>query len=346
MAKRSKGTMTRMKPDPRRVFVVYGRNRSIYVAMTQFLQRLKLNPVSFDEIRNELGGSPTILEIVQAGMKKAQAVVVLLTPDECGRLRSEYQLAGETAEDTRWQPRPNVFIESGMALALDRNRTLLVTVGGVTLPSDLAGLHTIPLDNSASKRESLRNALIGVKCNVTGTAEGIHDVALAGNFEVDTPATPSSVGTVSDPSSRLASTRLVSDECYTRTERIENSFRLLEKWDSSELQSARSVTRAVRSKRAELGDKQLLELVDGPLGEGPKTEEQHRLTTAVIALFNFFEFLAISLRFQRIEESIVKESLSGAFFGIYDRFLPWLRHHKDEDHQYATLEKLYHSWKS
>jgi hypothetical protein len=46
-------------PNQKGVFIVYGRNEKAYNAMRLFLQSLKLEPLTFDEVRNELGGSPT-----------------------------------------------------------------------------------------------------------------------------------------------------------------------------------------------------------------------------------------------------------------------------------------------
>jgi predicted nucleotide-binding protein len=43
-------------PDPKRVFIVYGRNSRAHEALKLFLRALKLNPLDFDEVKNDLGG--------------------------------------------------------------------------------------------------------------------------------------------------------------------------------------------------------------------------------------------------------------------------------------------------
>src|SRR5260370_34404358 len=102
-------------PNPKRVFIVYGRNDKAYNAMKLFLQSLKLDPLTFDEVRNELGGAPFVGNIVRAGMDRAQAIIVLLTPDEYACLRPSLGSEHDKSEDTaRWQPRPNVILEAGM----------------------------------------------------------------------------------------------------------------------------------------------------------------------------------------------------------------------------------------
>ncbi len=173
-----------MEPDPKRVFIVYGRNSKAYDAMRLFLRALKLDPLDFDEVRNEIGGSPYVGTIVKEGMTRAKAIIVMFTPDEFASLRKELVSAHDTAiEKGRWQPRPNVILEAGMALGIDEQRTILVVFGDTDLASDLHGRHYIRLNNSASAREKLKNALIGVGCLVSRTASDWYVPAIAGDFE-------------------------------------------------------------------------------------------------------------------------------------------------------------------
>jgi hypothetical protein len=172
-------------PDPKRVFVVYGRNEKAHNAVKLFLQSLKLDPLTFDEVRNELRGSPFVGEVVRAGMDRAQAIIVLLTPDEYAFLRPSLSSVHDKSEEkARWQPRPNVILEAGMALAIDESRTILVVLGGnVALASDLHGRHLIHLSNEMSRRARLRDALVGLKCSVDQAVTQWHDVNVAGNFD-------------------------------------------------------------------------------------------------------------------------------------------------------------------
>jgi hypothetical protein len=153
-------------------------------AMVSFLRTLRLDPVDFYEVRNELGGSPFIGDIVREGMARAQSIVVLLTPDESATLEPSLRKPNDSEADIqRAQPRANVLLEAGMALGIDETRTILVTIGPVTLPSDLHGRHMIRLDNSVQARELMIGALVATGCDVK-RAPDWHDPNAAGNFAV------------------------------------------------------------------------------------------------------------------------------------------------------------------
>lgn len=171
-------------PDPKRVFVVYGRNGKALAAMRLFLRALKLEPLDFDTVKDELGGSPFIGEIIRRGMERAQAIVVLFTPDEYTALRPElWNVHDVTSDKVRWQPRPNVIFEAGMALAIDERRTILAVFGGVSLSSDLHGRYFLTLNNSVATRNALRNALIGTGCEVDPFVRDLETPEIAGDFE-------------------------------------------------------------------------------------------------------------------------------------------------------------------
>jgi predicted nucleotide-binding protein len=169
--------------------MVYGRNTEAHAAMRLFLRALDLSPLDFDEVRNTLGGSPFVGDIVRSGMELAQAIVVMLTPDEFSALHPSF--VGPHDSDTdkrRWQSRPNVLLEAGMALALDEKRTILVTLGPVMLPSDLHGRHLIRLDNSDIQRDRLKMALEGVGCTTGKHIPDWRNPKLAGDFDSSIPA--------------------------------------------------------------------------------------------------------------------------------------------------------------
>jgi len=181
-ARRARGQET--VPDPRRVFVVYGRNGRALAAMQLFLRALKLDPLDFDTVKNDLGGSPFVGEIIRSGMERAQAIVVLFTPDEHAALRPELWFTRDAEGDkARWQPRPNVIFEAGMALAIDERRTILVVLGEVGLSSDLHGRHFLALSNSTAARNDLRNALVGTGCQVDQYVSDLDNLEIAGDFE-------------------------------------------------------------------------------------------------------------------------------------------------------------------
>lgn len=182
---------TTMSPDPKKVFVVYGRNSEALDAMRLFLRALELSSLDFDEVRNQLGGSPFVGDIVRAGMERAKAIIVMLTPDEFAALNPQFVSLHDLDEDKfRWQSRPNVLVEAGMALGINESRTVLVTLGSVRLPSDLHGRHIIRLDNSDTTRECLRSALEGAGCATGGRMPDWRNPKFAGDFEACLPALP------------------------------------------------------------------------------------------------------------------------------------------------------------
>src|SRR6266403_2768227 len=107
------------------------------------------------------------------GRLDAQAVVVLLTPDDEARLRESVWGKHEQPYETQFtlQARPNVLFEAGMAMARDSDRTVLVQVGYLRPFSDVAGRHAILMDNSPKKRYELVGRLQSAGCgvNVSGT---------------------------------------------------------------------------------------------------------------------------------------------------------------------------------
>ena len=136
----------------RNVFVIHGRDLEVRDAIFDFLRALDLNPQEWEPLVHSTGSSaPFLLDVISAGMspQRAQAVVAILTPEDKVALHSDLYEANECyVESSRgMQPRPNVLIELGMALAIFRNRTLLVEFGGLRRISDLEGLNVIKFDN-------------------------------------------------------------------------------------------------------------------------------------------------------------------------------------------------------
>jgi hypothetical protein len=172
------------KRDPKRVFVVYGRNQGAFDAMVSFLRALDLKAWDFFELAAKVGGSAFVGDIVRRGMEEAQAVIVLFTPDEFASLASGHRKPNDGGRDVqRWQSRPNVLFEAGLAMGLDEARTILVTLGSdVSLFSDVDGRHVVRMDNSVRARDYLRRKLLGVGCAVAD-GPGWHDPTTAGDFE-------------------------------------------------------------------------------------------------------------------------------------------------------------------
>lgn len=156
-----------------RVFVVHGRNDAARDAMFDFLRAIGLKPIEWEQALQWTNhASPYIGDVLDVAFNKAQAVVVLMTPDEVAYLQPAY---GHGAADTETQPapqaRPNVLFEAGMAIGRDARRTVLVELGAVRPFSDVAGRHSIRMSNDAAKRKDLAQRLktAGCSANLEGS---------------------------------------------------------------------------------------------------------------------------------------------------------------------------------
>jgi predicted nucleotide-binding protein len=170
--------------DPKRVFVVYGRNQPACDAVVHFLRTLKLNPTPFSEVIGRAGPSSYVGDAIKKGMAESQAIVVLFTPDEEATLIYG-QLPGDKAVDGgRQQARPNVIFEAGMAIGAHEEHTILVTLGAhAELFSDILGRHILRLNNSSDKRDEFRVKLTHAGCDIDKDATGLHNPSLSGDFE-------------------------------------------------------------------------------------------------------------------------------------------------------------------
>lgn len=164
-----KGTKRTRKDPSNSVFVVYGRNETLRSDLFALLRNLGLNPIEWSKaIELSNSASPYIGQIIDAGFKKAIAIVVLLTPDDEGQLKPEFRQSGDPSFERRLtgQPRLNVVFEAGRAFGTHPNATILVQVGKLRPFSDISGRHVVHLSNSASSRHELATKLENAGCKV------------------------------------------------------------------------------------------------------------------------------------------------------------------------------------
>lgn len=177
-----------MDSDPRKVMVIYGRNDNLRSSMFEFLRSLDLNPIEWEQAVSETGSaSPHTLDVVIKAFEMAMAVVVLMTGDDQARLHPELVTVDDPDYETKFspQPRANVLFEAGMALALQRKRTVPVTIGKIRQMSNIDGLNLVKLDNTAKKRNALATRLKNAGCQVNQVG---NDWLEAGNFDVSSAA--------------------------------------------------------------------------------------------------------------------------------------------------------------
>ena len=114
-------------------------------------------------------GSPYVGQTLDVAFEKAQAIIVLLTPDDEAHLRDVYQQENDPPHerDLTPQPRPNVLFEAGMAIGRNANRTILVEVGSLRGFSDVGGRHTVRLSNDSVRRQEFAERLASAGCPVS-----------------------------------------------------------------------------------------------------------------------------------------------------------------------------------
>jgi predicted nucleotide-binding protein len=155
------------------VFVVHGRNLKARDAMYAFLRSLGLDPINLPETMVQSGQvTPYIGEVLDYAFSIAQAVVVLMTPDDLGCLRKPFRKNVDPKHDTELTPqaRLNVIFEAGMAMGKkSRKRTILVEMGRLRQLSDLEGLFVVRITNDVGRRSDLIIRLRNSGCLVNIT---------------------------------------------------------------------------------------------------------------------------------------------------------------------------------
>lgn len=185
--------------DPRVVFVVHGRNGAAKKAIFDFLRSLDLKPLEWSQAVTLTGkGSPYTLDVIESGLAHAQAVVVVLTGDDVAQLHPGLREKHEVSAEPHLQPRPNVLLEAGMAIAHGRERTVVVEFGDIRGPSDMQGINTIRLQKGGGEafRTAFAARLRTAKCKLDQSgsdwlSQGDFDAAFSVHATSVSPAPPS-----------------------------------------------------------------------------------------------------------------------------------------------------------
>lgn len=174
--------LTESPMDKSVVFVVHGRNLAARDAMFAFLRSIGLRPLEWSQAVQATGKpTPYVGEILHAAFNQAQAVVVLMTPDDEVRLRESLRQQSDLPDEENFafQARPNVLFEAGMAMGRNEGRTVLVEFGTLRPFSDVGGRHVIRFESTTQRRQELADCLRTAGCpvNLNGT-----DWHTAGDF--------------------------------------------------------------------------------------------------------------------------------------------------------------------
>jgi len=169
--------------DAKKVFIIQGRNQAAANELRKFLLSIGLSEWHFEEVSRTFDSQASIYDIVARGVSGTMAVIALFTPDEYACLQSQFRTAHDKGRDLeRWQARPNVLYEAGLARGLNSKGTILVSFGLVELPSDLDGIHIIRLTNDPRRRKDLRERLIQAGCAVNSSDNWMTS-ELGGDFD-------------------------------------------------------------------------------------------------------------------------------------------------------------------
>ncbi len=144
----TRGTMP--ASTSRAIFVVHGRNDELKETVARFLAQLDLMPIILHE---QPSAGRTVIEKFEAH-SDARFAVVLLTPDDVGRL------AAEAASELEPRARQNVIFEWGFFVAkFGRRNVCALYAEGVELPSDLNGVVYVELDRKGAWKMLLAREL-------------------------------------------------------------------------------------------------------------------------------------------------------------------------------------------
>jgi predicted nucleotide-binding protein len=147
-----------------RVFVIHGRNDGVRDRIELILQRIGAEPMTLRKLPKQ--GAQTLIEVLEQNLPQADAVVVLMTPDDEGRLK-------DSNEPLIARARENVVAEAGYALIAKRERSLITSLGGVSVPSDFGGIHRIDAERMNERVQmQLAKRLfdMGLRINLEGAA--------------------------------------------------------------------------------------------------------------------------------------------------------------------------------
>lgn len=113
------------------------------------------------------------------------------------------------------------------------------------------------------------------------------------------------------------------------TQVLENTFRLIEKWDDPLMFAARKFTRELKTEKSKLSDDQLIERIEGDV----------ELKQSIILLLNYFDQIRVSEKTGRINATLFNQSLGPVMQDYYQRFRPYVA--KQGDKYLADWEEVY-----
>lgn len=131
------------------IFIVHGRDEEMRKNVYNFLKEKGYRPIV---LKQECSGGATIIEKIESWGSKACFGVVLYSPDDEGKLKSDSKLND--------RGRQNVVFEHGYLIAnLGRNRVCHLVKGDIEIPSDISGVVSIKYARNSDWRNKLINEM-------------------------------------------------------------------------------------------------------------------------------------------------------------------------------------------
>ncbi len=136
------------QPDLNHIFIVHGHDEAARETVARFITSIGFEPVILHEQANR--GRTVIEKLIANG--DVGCAVVLLTPDDLGRGKSE--------SEEQPRARQNVILELGYFLGcLGRERVIALLKEKVEIPSDYVGVIYTPFDDGDAWRPKLAREL-------------------------------------------------------------------------------------------------------------------------------------------------------------------------------------------
>ena len=134
---RTSNSRANVQRGTNKIFVIHGHDTSARETVARFLEKLALKPIILHELPNE---GRTIIEKFE-NYADVMFAVVLLTPDDLGRLK-------EQQHNLRPRARQNVVFELGYFIGkLGRKKVCALLKGDIERPSDCDGILYVPFDD-------------------------------------------------------------------------------------------------------------------------------------------------------------------------------------------------------
>jgi hypothetical protein len=98
-------------------------------------------------------------------------------------------------------------------------------------------------------------------------------------------------------------------------DKLEEAFRLIEKWDDPHFLSARKLSVALGKESSKLSPEAVI----------AKVEDNPELRSSVSLMLNYFDFIRLSIQHGRIDLEIIKAQLGPVALITLDRFDAWIK---------------------